>query len=98
MTAFTIGSHEWPALSKLMEEAGEVIVAAGKLMQRYSLGFRDDWKGEDCRVRLAEEMSHLEAAIMFVREVNNLPAMCEEREKKMVLYRKWHEEQKEPAK
>lgn len=93
MTAFTIGSNEWPGLSKLIEEAGEVLQAAGKLMQRASLGFRDDWNGEDCRTRLAEEMAHLEAAITFVREANGLPLMRDKHEEKLVRYRRWHQEQ-----
>lgn len=61
---FAIGSVEWPGLSKLVEEAGEVMQVVGKLMANG--GQRVHWDGSDLVARLTEELADLSAAIGFV--------------------------------
>lgn len=65
---FAIGDKEWPGLSKLMEEAGEVVQVGGKLMGTH--GATNHWDGTSLRERLFEEMADLQAAIEFVQSHN----------------------------
>lgn len=64
---FAIGDDEWAGLSKLMEEAGEVLQVGGKLMG--SRGSTDHWSG-DLRDKFIEELGDLRAAIEFFSDMN----------------------------
>lgn len=67
-TPYAIGSTEWPGLSKLAEEAGEVLQVIGKLMG--TGGHPDHWDGSNLRTRLVEELADLAAAVGFVEDHN----------------------------
>lgn len=88
---FGIGESPWPGLSKLAEEAAEVIQVIGKLMQ--TSGGIQHWKGPPLDQRLIEEMADLQAAIAFVLEHNpqiDRSAFIERWHYKLARFRKWH--------
>lgn len=64
---FAIGDEEWAGLSKLIEETGELLQVAGKLMG--SRGRTDHWSG-DLRTKLVEELGDAVGAIGFFVERN----------------------------
>lgn len=68
--AFSIGSPVVNGLSKLIEEAGEVIQVAGKVIALGGLG--DHYDGSNLDERLHEELGDLLAAIDFVIVKNRL--------------------------
>jgi hypothetical protein len=64
---FAIGDKEWPGVSKVLEEMGELQQVLGKIM-----GVRGEtkhWSG-DLRKMLLEELADLQAAIMFLTNHN----------------------------
>lgn len=98
MTAgpYSIGSEHWPGLSKLIEECGEVLQIAGKIIGRGGDPAHWDGKG-DLVERLEDELGDLRAAIAFVLDVN--PALSrgavEMRYRdKVAVFHDWH---KDPA-
>lgn len=62
--SFSIGSDVWPGLSKAIEEAGEFLQVAGKVIATH--GASDHWDGSDLRERFKEEAADLLAALRFV--------------------------------
>lgn len=87
--AFSIGGTLWPGLSKLIEECGEVLQIAGKLIG--SEGKTDHWSG-DLRPMLIEELGDLAAAMEFFATINGLDidALDARREKKLDMFERWH--------
>lgn len=87
---FAIGDREWPGISKLVEEAGEVGQVCGKLMG--SRGEINHYDGSNLKCRLEDEMADLMAAIMFVAQKNELDEerIRERAEEKLALFEKWH--------
>ena len=69
---FSIGGDLWNGISKLIEECGEVVQVAGKLIG--SRGVPEHWDGTDLRERRSEELADLKAAIAFVILRNELSA------------------------
>lgn len=89
---FAIGSAKWPGLSKLSEEAGEVVQVIGKLMG--TGGEAEHWDGTNLRARLIEETADVFAACLFVAEMNGfLEDFGVRAADKVNLFRKWHTEQ-----
>lgn len=88
---FSIGGDLWPGLSKLVEECGEVLQVAGKLIG--SEGRTDHWSG-DLRKMLVEEIGDLQAAIEFFITHSGLPKgdIQERRIEKRALFELWHRE------
>lgn len=88
---FSIGGNLWPGLSKLIEECGEVMQTAGKLIG--SRGVVEHWDGTNLRDRLRDEMADLLAAISFVTNMNGLAqdSMVARMEEKLARFNKWHE-------
>jgi NTP pyrophosphatase (non-canonical NTP hydrolase) len=71
MTDFKIGSHNWSGISKLVEEAGEVMQVCGKLIG--TGGKLEHWdNGPNLKDRLEDELADLLAAIDFVSKINHL--------------------------
>jgi NTP pyrophosphatase (non-canonical NTP hydrolase) len=95
-TMFAIGADKWAGISKLNEEAGEVIQVIGKLMATY--GVTAHWEGTDLAERLEDEMGDVLAAIDFVLMHNQSPLsakkVMERRAEKLALFNKWHDEQR----
>lgn len=91
MNQFSVNGTVCAGLAKLVEECGEVCQVAGKIMQ---VGGYAHWQG-DLRAKLVEELADLEAAIVFLGEVNDLnsPEYRERVEIKLALFRKWRAEQ-----
>jgi len=87
---FSIGGKLWPGLSKLIEEAGEVMQVAGKLIG--SEGRTDHWSG-NLDTALIEELGDLAAAMEFFVLANGLDmaAIGARRERKLETFRRWHE-------
>lgn len=90
---FAIGDAEWPGISKLVEEMGEVNQIIGKLMATH--GSVKHWDSEvSLRDRLQEELADLQAALMFVMVVNafDMEAIDARASEKMRLFAQWHDE------
>jgi NTP pyrophosphatase (non-canonical NTP hydrolase) len=87
---FAIGDKEWPGVSKLIEEAGEVAQVCGKLLG--TRGERIHFDGSDLRARLGEELADLLAAIFFVIEENDLDAGAIDVRavQKLATFNRWH--------
>lgn len=87
---FNIGSKVWPGLSKLIEEAGEVVQVAGKLLA--TNGKEEHWDGTNLRIRLQEEISDMMAAGYFVILNCGLDQefIRERVAKKIDLFHEWH--------
>ena len=87
---FAIGDREWPGVSKLIEEMGELHQVLGKLMG--SRGSTEHWSG-DLRKMLHEELADVLASVHFVIERNNLdhsvidPRVFE----KLTKFSNWHQ-------
>lgn len=90
---FSIGSDVLPGLSKLIEEAGEVIQVAGKIIAMGEMG--EHFDGSNLKVRLENELGDLIAAIEFTKEVNYLdwPRIQERSFMKIRRFRSWHKTQ-----
>lgn len=88
---FSIGSSFWPGISKLLEEAGEVIQVGGKLLG--TAGQLDHWDGTNLKERLEDELADLQAAIEFVACHNDLDdqRMRERIDRKIELFNEWHQ-------
>lgn len=89
---FAIGSKQWPGLSKLAEEAGEVLQVVGKFMG--TGGDPWHWDKTNLRTRLIEELGDLMAACEFVAIANGISIAAEEcKAEKLKLFFGWHNEQ-----
>jgi NTP pyrophosphatase (non-canonical NTP hydrolase) len=92
MTAgpYAIGSDHCPGLSKLAEEAGEVVQVVGKIVG--AGGMVKHWDGSDLRERLEEEIADALAACLFVIKVNSLDAerIHKRKDEKLDRFREWH--------
>jgi len=93
---FAFGSKVWPGLAKLVEELGEVGQVCGKLMM--TGGEPEHWDGSDLHECMALELGDVLAAAEFLLTHNPLDrALVEAQfEKKLALFKRWHEEQKLP--
>lgn len=87
---YCIGSPQWNGLSKLIEEAGEVVQVAGKIIG--AEGETVHFDGSNLRERLESELGDLKAAIDFVINLNALRATVVERQrvKKLALFDQWN--------
>jgi len=89
---FSIGQNIWPGISKLIEECGEVLQIAGKLIA--TGGRTDHWSGRDLGHDLTEELGDLIAAAWFVIEHNgstiDTTAVEDRIEMKTDLFNQWH--------
>jgi NTP pyrophosphatase (non-canonical NTP hydrolase) len=87
---FSIGQNVWPGISKLIEECGEVLQIAGKLIA--TGGRTDHWSGLDLRAELQDELADLAAASLFVAERNALDRghMDDRITDKLALFNEWH--------
>jgi NTP pyrophosphatase (non-canonical NTP hydrolase) len=96
MTAgnFSIGSPVWSGMSKLIEECGEVLQLAGKLIA--TGGAVEHWDGSNLRERLIEELADLAAAVTYFTQTNGLETQefHDRRRAKVELFKKWETEQK----
>lgn len=88
---FSLGADKWPGLSKLIEECGEVLQIAGKLIA--TGGRSDHWSGLDLVAELEKEIGDLEAAAMFFVEMNpqlDAVAIANRVNAKVDLFKEWH--------
>jgi NTP pyrophosphatase (non-canonical NTP hydrolase) len=87
---FAIGDQEWPGLSKLTEECGEVLQVIGKLIA--SGGLVEHWDGSNLKERLETELGDLKAAIAFVIKHCNLDgtAIVRREVEKLRRFSIWH--------
>lgn len=91
---FAIGDKDWPGISKLVEECGEVQQVCGKLMG--TNGLPAHWDGTNLQDRLEDELADLQAAIAFVIELNKLNAakIHNRRAEKLLRFVQWHRKQR----
>lgn len=87
---FAIGDADWPGISKLQEEIGEVGQVCGKLVG--TRGRIQDWDGSNLKLRLEEELADSMAASMFVITHCDLDkeAISRRTAAKLVIFEKWH--------
>jgi NTP pyrophosphatase (non-canonical NTP hydrolase) len=83
---------DWQGLAKLVEECGEVLQIAGKLMA--TDGDPDHWSGENLAERLEEEVGDLEAALTFFIACNhhrhlNAGAVAARTRRKFQMFEEW---------
>ncbi len=91
---FMIGAEQWNGLSKLNEEAGEVVQVIGKILG--TGGQNVHWNIPDLRAKLIEEMGDCYAAILFVANHNNLLGeVVKQAQYKLQRFEKWNREQRE---
>lgn len=91
---YSIGSDRLAGLSKLIEECGEVMQVAGKLLA--TGGDPAHWDGSDLHARLADEMADVDAAIRFVATMNPVvddAALNLRATQKYARFLDWHHEQ-----
>lgn len=94
---YSIGSDQWPGLAKAMEECGELIQAAAKIMA--SGGEDTHWDGQGSPfTRLEDEIADVRAAIAFLLQVN--PVLDQRQVEartafKLDRFRGWHEQYSE---
>jgi NTP pyrophosphatase (non-canonical NTP hydrolase) len=86
---YCIGSDDWNGLSKLIEECGEVMQVAGKIIG--AEGAAQHWDGSNLRDRLEAELADLMAAIDYLRSANKLDGwkIDESRAKKFRKFCEW---------
>lgn len=101
---FEIGATpgtEYPGLTKIVEECGELLQIIGKLMA--TGGNPAHWSGSDLRSGLLDEMADAYAAVQFAAAHCFTPAervrMLQRVENKMKMFRLWQsqQERKEPT-
>lgn len=89
---FAIGDKEWPGVSKLLEEMGELSQVLGKLMG--SRGDTNHWSG-DLKTKLIEEMGDTLAALTFVADkcltADEDKAMQKQADTKYFRFNEWHD-------
>lgn len=92
---YSIGSERWNGLSKLIEEAGEIVQVAGKIIA--TGGNRQHWEGSDLKVRLEEEIADLVAAVQFMTERGAIDGDHIRRRaaRKLETFTRWHHESQE---
>lgn len=94
--SFAIGSRDWPGLSKLNEECGELVQVIGKLLA--TGGSVEHWEGEPLDERLTDELADVQAAIHFVLEHNGERIDRERWRARVVLklstFNQWHQAQR----
>lgn len=90
---YCIGSNDWPGLSKLIEECGEVLQTAGKIIGNE--GSDVHFSGLNLRSDMHNELGDLFAAMNFFIDQNhlNLTMIQNRRDEKLALFQKWHGEQ-----
>jgi hypothetical protein len=92
---FAIGDVELPGVSKVVEEAGELLQVVGKLMAVH--GSPEGWDGTDLRERFVLELADLAAAIHFVVKraltVEESELLVVRFRAKFALFEQWHVEQ-----
>lgn len=90
--SFGLGSRTWPGMSKLVEECGEVLQIAGKLMM--TAGKIEHWDGAGpLDVRMAEEVCDLFAAARAFFQLNGMdgnPVYVQRELRKYQQFLKWH--------
>jgi len=98
MSKFNIGADEWPGISKLVEESGELLQVAGRVVQIAGMNgdVRRHWDGSDLVDDLEKEMADVFAAIDFVTDHAGLnrQRILDRATAKRALYDHWHAEQK----
>lgn len=92
--SFSFGSRTWPGLSKLVEECGEVLQIAGKIMG--TGGAVQHWDGKgDLDERIALELCDLFAAARAFFQLNGFdgnPVYIQREIQKYRQFLKWHSE------
>lgn len=88
---FAIGDKEWPGLSKLAEECGEVLQVIGKLIQ--TRGEFKHWNVPDLKVALEDEIADVQAACVFVMLKCNLDQvrLSKRFSEKLDKFEAWHD-------
>ena len=91
---FGFESDVWPGLSKLVEEAGEVLTICGKFMG--TGGDPEYWDGRNLREELTKEFGDLIAAMEFVIKFNKLDghAIRQRMLEKLVKFEQWREKER----
>lgn len=92
-TGFAIGSTVRPGMSKIIEEAGELLQVLGKLIA--TGGEAHHWAAGDLDKKQHQEVADLYAALDFYVEQNAMDHKRIDRRRatKLKRFRQWHVEQ-----
>lgn len=87
---YLIGSNKFAGISKIVEEAGEVLQVIGKLMGFGKFGIH--WDGKPVKGSLEDEIADLLAAVDFAISKNKLSRKKIEarRREKLKKFQFWH--------
>lgn len=90
---YHFGSEVLPGLSKIIEEAGELLQVAGKILAVGAL--KRHYDGTHLKERLEDEIADIQAAILFFGAYNQLnkERMGKRVKEKLELFEQWHREQ-----
>lgn len=93
---FTFGSDVFPGVAKLVEECGEVLQIAGKLITVN--GENNYWEGRDIHQEFSEELADLLAAVTFTIDRSGLDQgeIYERATMKLARFKRWHETGDDP--
>lgn len=88
---FQIGGELWPGLAKLVEECGELLQVAAKIMAYPDRNDHPDGT-PDLRGRLIEELGDVRACIIFLSQQNDLDkgAIHVRADYKLERFNHWH--------
>lgn len=91
----SIGAGHLPGLAKAVEEAGEFLQAAGKIIAYPNTPHPDG--GGDINKRVQDEVADLLAALLFFTEASperfDITGMHLRASKKLRRFREWHEQE-----
>lgn len=87
-----LGQDNWPGLAKFIEEAGEALQIAGKILAFG--GAIDHPSGYNTADKLEEELADTLAAVKFLMDHNDVdvPKIRRRAKKKYAIFCKWHDE------
>lgn len=95
---FTLGSQQWPGVSKVVEEAGELLQVLGKLIG--TGGATHYFDGADLKQRLEEEGADIVAALATLFELNtdrlDFDKIESRASRKVDVFKLWHEQRTTP--
>jgi hypothetical protein len=91
---FAIGDKDWPGLSKVTEETGELMQVIGRLMATH--GDHAHWSGSDLKADYLKEVADVAAAVEFVvgfLTPAERSAVSRRKQEKLNLFCHWHNEE-----
>lgn len=89
LSGYTMSNRVWPGLGKVIEECGEVVQVAAKIIVNH--GSTEYYDGSDLRSHLEDEIADLEATLEFLKSENGLDRwrIYNRKQSKLLKFHKW---------